>query len=329
MKVGVFSCQSYDRKFLTAGNHNYGFELQFMSCGLSAETAMVAEPYDAVSVFVDDIIDAKVLDVLSKQEINHIALRCPGYANIDLEYAKQLNIGVSRVPSYSPHSVAEHTVALILALNRKLYKAYNRVIENNFDLEGLLGFNLRGKNVGIIGAGKIGSSLVNILSGFGCTILCNDPTPSDEVKKTGAIYVNLPELYRRSDIISLHCPLTEQSKHLIDHQALQMMKNDVMLINTSQIGLLNIKAVLAGLKSKKIGYFGLDIYDMKSELISNHQFDTSFTMQSCQRLSTFPNVLITGHQGFFTEQSMQLIAETTLRNLQCFFAGKVDKNTFL
>lgn len=329
MKVGVFSCQSYDRKFLTASNHNYGFELHFMSCGLSAETAMVATPYDAVSVFVDDIVDAEVLDMLARQDINHIALRCPGYANIDLEQAKKLNIGVSRVPSYSPPSVAEHTVALILALNRKLYKAYNRVIESNFNLEGLLGFNLKGKTVGVIGAGKIGSALVNILSGFGCTLLCNDPTPSDEVKNAGASYVGLPELLRHSDIISLHCPLTEQTRHLIDHKALQLMKNEVMLINTSQVGLLNVKAILSGLKSKKIGYFGLDIYDMKSELIPDSDFHESFTMQSCQRFSTFPNVLITGHQGFFTEQSLQLIAETTLRNLQCFFAGKIDKNTFL
>lgn len=329
MKVGVFSCKSYDRKFLIAGNHNYGFELHFIECGLSPETVLLAKPYDAVSVFVDDIIDANVLDALSKLEINHIALRCPGYANIDLAHAKKRNITISRVPSYTPASVAEHTVALILALNRKLYKAYNRVIESNFDLEGLLGFNLQGRTVGLIGAGKIGTTLVKILNGFGCKVLCSDPAPSEEAKALGANFVELHELLQQADIISLHCPLTEATRHIIDHTAIQKMKDDVMLINTSQGGLLNIKAILAGLKSKKIGYFGLDIYEMKSELLPEDEIHETFSMETCQRLSTFPNVMITGHQGFFTDQSMQLIANTTLRNLQCFFAGKVDQDTFL
>ena len=329
MKVGVFSCKSYDRKFLIAGNHNYGFELHFIECGLSAETVLLARPYDAVSVFVDDIVDANVLDALAKLEINHIALRCPGYANIDLEHARKRDITVSRVPSYTPASVAEHTVALILALNRKLYKAYNRVIESNFDLEGLLGFNLKGRTVGVIGVGKIGSALIKILNGFGCEVLCSDPIPSAEIEALGARYVALPELFQQADIISLHCPLTEQTRHIIDHKAIQQMKDNVMIINTSQGGLLNIKAILTGLKSRKIGYFGLDIYDMKSELLPHDQFHETFSLDTCQRLSTFPNVMITGHQGFFTDKSMQLIADTTLRNLQCFFAGKVNQETFL
>lgn len=329
MKVGVFSCKTYDRPFLEAQNQNYGFDMDYMECALSPETVAVAKPYDAISVFVDDIVDSSVLDTLASFGISHIALRCPGFNNLDLAYAKKLNIGVSRVPSYSTSSVAEHTVALILALDRKLHRTYNRVLENNYSLEGLLGFNLEYKTVGVVGTGRIGTALIKILTGFGCRIVCFDPTPTDDARKLGVTYTDLDTLFSESDIVSLHCPLTEFSKHIIDHGAIQKMKDGVMLINTCEGGLINVKALLAGLKSQKIGYFGMDIYDMQSALIPVDELSEPTTMETCERLNTFPNVLITGHQGFFTQESMQHITEVTLRNLQYFFAGKIDDNTFL
>lgn len=290
---------------------------------------MLSEPYDAISVFVDDVIDKKVLDALKSKGIHHIALRCAGFNNVDLQYAKQIGIGVSRVPAYSPESVAEHTVALMLALNRKLFRAYSRVLDNNFELEGLLGFNLRHKTVGVIGTGAIGEALIEILSGFGCKIIGYDPAPSKKLQELGCEYHDLQSVFRLSDIITLHCPLTADSQHMVDHAAIQSMKDDVMLINTSRGGLINTQALIAGLKSEKIGYLGLDIYEMESELSSEDLNCESIPENTYQRLATFPNVLITAHQGFFTRESMGHIADTTLSNLQYYFAGKICNDTFL
>lgn len=329
MRVGVFSCKPYERAFLEADNAHYGFELTCMDCALSSETVAVAEPFDAVSVFMDDVVDRPVIDALAECGVHHIALRGPGSNNVDLDYAKSRDIGVSRVARFSSASVAEHTVALILALNRKLYRAYNRVKENNFDLEGLLGFNLQYKTVGVVGTGRIGKALINMLSGFGCRVLGYDPDPKAHLDDGFCTYVDLDTLFAESDIVSLHCPLNESSRHVIDHRSLQKMRDGVMLINTCQGGLVNQKAVTAGLKSGKIGYYGLDVYDIRSEAAPMDDECEPISREDCERLTTFPNVLITGHQGFFTQESMQASSHTMLRNLQCFFAGKIDPETFL
>ncbi|MFT4746043.1 MAG: D-lactate dehydrogenase [Congregibacter sp.] len=329
MKVGVFSCKPYDREFLSARNSNYGYELEFLDTSLNNETVELARPFDAVSVFVNDVIDASVLKSLSSFDIHHVALRCAGFNNIDLQAARKLGIGVSRVPSYSAESVAEHTVAIILALNRKLLKSCSRVLDNNFELEGLLGFNLRFKTIGVVGTGAIGQALISILSGFGCRILCCDTAPSDDLVAMGHQYVSLEQLINKSDVISLHCPLNAVSQHMIDHAAIQNMKDKVMIINTSRGGLLNTQAIVSGLKSEKIGYLGIDIYEMESELSNKDLICETIPDDTYQRLATFPNVLITAHQGFFTTESLQQIAHTTLKNLQFYFAGKICDETFL
>lgn len=329
MKVGVFSYKPYDRKFLSAGNSNYGYDLEFLDCNLNNETVELAKPFDAVSVFVNDVVDKRVLTALQSFDIHHVALRCAGFNNIDLVQAHKLGISVSRVPSYSAESVAEHTVAIILGLNRKLLKACNRVLDNNYELDGLLGFNLRCKTVGIVGTGAIGRVLVKILTGFGCRILCCDPAPSDDIVAMGHKYVRLDELIKESDIISLHCPLTADSQHMIDHVAIQKMKDKVMIINTSRGGLVNTQAIVSGLKSEKIGYLGLDVYEMESELSNRDMICETIPDDTYQRLATFPNVLITAHQGFFTQESLQQIADITLKNLQYYFAGKICNETFL
>jgi len=329
MKVGVFSCKPYDRKFLSAGNNNYGYDLEFLDCNLNNETVELARPFDAVSVFVNDVVDLSVLKALQSFDIHHVALRCAGFNNIDLEQAYKLGSSVSRVPSYSPESVAEHTVAIILALNRKLIKASNRVLDNNFELEGLMGFNLRCKTIGVVGTGTIGKALVDILTGFGCRILCCDPVPSADIIAMGHKYVSLQALIKEADVISLHCPLTADSQHMIDHAAVQNMKDKVMIINTSRGGLVNTQAIVSGLKSEKIGYLGLDIYEMESELSNKDLICETIPDDTYQRLATFPNVLITAHQGFFTRESLQQIADTTLKNLQYYFAGKICNETFL
>ncbi|MFT4653633.1 MAG: D-lactate dehydrogenase [Patiriisocius sp.] len=329
MKVGVFSCKPYERAIFESRGVHYGFDLFYIETSLNIETVALAKPFDMICVFVDDDISAPVLDALQKFAITHIALRCLGFNNIDLVKAQNLGISVSRVRNYSADSVAEHTVALILALNRKLLKSNNRILNNNFDLNGLLGFNLRGKTVGIIGTGAIGTTLISILSGFGCRILCYDPSPSKTLKEKGFAYVDLPALIRESNIISLHCPLTAQTQHMIGHTEIRNMKDNVMLINTSRGGVMNTQAIISGLKSCKIGYLGIDMHEMESALFTENIVCERIPDNTYRRLATFPNVLITYHQGFFTHESMVQIIDTTLINLQHCFVGKVCDKTFL
>jgi D-lactate dehydrogenase len=329
MKVGVFSCKPYERDTFESRSSQYGFDLVFVESALNTETVALAKPFDAICIFVDDDINSEVLDKLHEFGIIHIALRCTGFNNVDLVKAEKLGISVSRVPNYSAESVAEHTLALILGLNRKLLKANSRIRNNNFELDGLLGFNLRGKTIGVIGTGKIGRVFINILSGFGCTILCNDPSPSESIKNMGHKYIDLSDLIRGSDIISLHCPLTAQNQHMIGHPEITMMKDSVMIINTSRGGLINPQAVISGLKSRKIGYLGIDMHEMESELSAENIICESIPDDTYRRLATFSNVLITHHLGFFTHESLQQIADTTLVNLQYCFVGKVCPDTFL
>lgn len=329
MRIAVFSTKQHDRDYLTEGNRAFGFDFEFLETRLDHTTIGLVQPYDVVSVFVNDIVDKQVLDTLKSHHINHVALRCAGFNNVDLNYAKSLGIAVSRVPAYSPEAVAEHTVALMMTLNRKTHKAYNRVKENNFSLRGLLGFNFHGKTAGIIGTGKIGSSVIKILQGLGCSILCYDPQPSQSLCDAGAEYVDMPSLLQRSDIISLHCPLFESNRHLIDSHAITLMKHGVMLINTSRGGLVDSDAIIHGLKSKKIGYLGLDVYEMESELFFEDLSTEIVQDDTFTRLAGFPNVLITGHQGFFTHEALTQIAATTLNNIHQFSQGKTNPEGFL
>ena len=267
-------------------------------------------------------MNPEVLKYLSEHGTRLVALRCAGFNNVDLFAAAELGITVVRVPSYSPEAVAEHTVALVLSLNRKVHRAYARVREGNFSLEGLLGFNLHDKTFGIIGTGKIGLALSKILKGFGCTVFAYDPYPDPECKSIGVIYTDPSKLFKESDIISLHCPLTPKTHHLIDSKALAKMKKGVMLINTSRGAVIDTKAVIGALKSGKIGYLGLDVYDEEGDLFFEDLSNEVIQDDVFARLLTFPNVLITGHQAFFTREALRAIAETTLSNITDFEKGE-------
>ncbi len=325
MKVAVFSAKQYDRASfdkVNAGRH----QLDYFEPHLDSATAPLAHGHDAVCVFVNDRLDSAVLDALASDGVRLVALRCAGFNNVDLAAARRLGITVARVPAYSPHAVAEHTVALILALNRKLHRAYNRVREGNFALEGLLGFDLNGRTAGIVGTGKIGAVAARILHGFGCTVLAFDPYPAESCRALGVRYVALDELLGASDIITLHCPLTPENHHLINADALEKMKQGAMLINTSRGGLLDTRAVIAALKSGKLGHLGLDVYEEESELFFEDLSGTILRDDIFTRLLTFPNVIITGHQGFFTREALDNIARTTMENITQFEATGSSPN---
>ncbi len=315
MKVAVFSAKPYDQEFLTAVNQKYGHELKFFSPSLDSQTVALAEGSEAVCVFVNDRLDRKIIETLSQQGIKLIALRCAGYNNVDLDAAQELGITVVRVPAYSPYAVAEHAIALILTLNRKIHRAYYRVREGNFALNGLLGFDLHGRTVGIIGTGKIGRIAGKILHGFGCRLLAYDLYPNSQFGEQYGEYVTLEELLAQSDIISLHCPLTPETHHLIDDQAISLMKPGVMLVNTSRGGLVDTKAVIKGLKSRQIGHLALDVYEQESSMFFEDLSEEIIQDDVFERLLTFPNVIITGHQAFFTADALNNIAETTLSNI--------------
>ncbi len=318
MKIAVCSTQPYDRQFLLAANQTAGHELVFFEARLNEETRLMAAGFPAVCVFVNDILNDAVLQVLAEQGTRLIALRCAGFNNVDINAAARLGIRVVRVPAYSPYSVAEHAVGLILTLNRKIHLAYNRVRNGNFSLDGLLGFELRGRTVGIVGTGRIGSTVAHILHGFGCHIVAYDTVQSAECIKLGVQYVTLNELYAASDIITLHCPLNKQTHHLINAAALHQMKPGVMLINTSRGGVIDTQAVIVALKSRKIGYLGLDVYEQEGDLFFQDLSNQVIQDDVFERLLTFHNVLITGHQGFFTEEALRNIAQTTLDNISIF-----------
>lgn len=326
MKVAVFSTKAYDRKFLEAANRNQQHELVFFDPHLSKDTAILATGCPAVCIFVNDQVDAATLEILAAHGTRLIALRCAGFNNVDLKATAELGISVVRVPAYSPEAVAEYTIAMILCLNRKIYRAYNRVKEGNFSLDGLMGFNLHQRTVGIIGTGRIGAIVTQILKGFGCHLLAYDVYHNPEVEAAGAKYVELSELFANSDIISLHCPLMPETHHLINSDAIEQMKPGVMIINTSRGGLINAKAVTRGLKSGKIGSLGLDVYEKESDLFFEDLSGTIIQDDVFLRLTTFPNVLISGHQAFFTEEALSNIAETTLANITDFEQNNSCKN---
>jgi D-lactate dehydrogenase len=320
MKVAFFSARKYEAPFF---NESAGDAVRFtyLETRLSKDTVGLAAGHDAVCVFVNDEVDAAVLRHLHQLGIKAVALRCAGFNNVDIKTANSLGIKVVRVPAYSPYSVAEHTIALILTLNRKTHKAYNRVREGNFTLDGLMGFDLHGKTVGLIGTGKIGECTARILVGFGCRVLAYDLVPNAECEAIGVSYVSLDELYKQCDIISLHCPLTPDTYHMIGQDSISKMKQGVMIVNTSRGGLIDTKAVIQGLKSGKIGYLAIDVYEEESDLFFDDLSDKVIADDVFIRLSTFHNVLITGHQAFFTVNAMQNIADTTVANIKELAAG--------
>ena len=311
--VGVFSCQQYDKETFQAVTSK-SIQLRFFEAALNEQSVSLCDELDAVCVFVNDDLNASVISALADKGVNHIAMRCAGYNNVDTQAAKSQNIAVSRVPAYSPHSVAEHALTLMLTLNRRTHRAYNRVREGNFSLNGLMGFTLHGKTVGVVGTGHIGKAITRILAGFGCNVQCYDPYPDEEIKAI-ARYVPLPQLVSNSDIITLHCPLTDETRHMIDAHTIKQMKDGVMLINTSRGALIDTAAMIQGLKSRKIGYLGIDVYEQESSLFFADRSMEIIDDDVFERLLTFPNVLITGHQGFFTREAMHEIATTTLKNL--------------
>lgn len=322
MRTAVFSSRPYDRAFLDDANAAAaaGHELTYFEVRLNCDTAALAAGHQAVCVFVNDRLDRNTLRRLAGEGITLVALRSAGFNNVDLAAAKEFGLTVARVPAYSPDSVAEHTVALILCLNRKIHKAYARVREGNFALDGLLGFDLRGRTVGIVGTGKIGLCFARVMRGFGCHIRAFDPQPDPDLQALGGSYVDLPELLASADILSLHCPLNPTTHHLIDARAIEQMKPGAMLINTSRGAVVDARALIKGLKSGRIGSVGLDVYEEEGDLFFENLSDKMIQDDVFARLLTFPNVLITGHQAFFTHEAMTAIAETTIGNISNFEA---------
>ncbi|GIX49441.1 MAG: lactate dehydrogenase [Candidatus Tectimicrobiota bacterium] len=315
MQVAVFSTRSYDRTFLEAANAQFGHALSYFAARLDATTAELARPFPAVCVFVHDDLGAATLERLAAGQTRFIALRCAGFNQVDLRAAARLGFTVCNVPAYSPHAIAEHTVGLMLTLNRKLHRAYLRVRDGNFSLENLLGFDMHGKTVGIVGTGKIGAVVARILLGFGCRVLAYDPYPDDALRALGVTYTALEALLSQADIVTLHCPLTPQTHHLIDAQAIARMKDGVMLINTSRGAVIDTVAVIEALKRQKIGALGLDVYEEEERYFYEDLSAQIIEDDVLARLLTFPNVVITAHQAFFTREAMHAIAHTTLRNL--------------
>jgi D-lactate dehydrogenase len=325
LRVAIFSAKSYDRQFLQPAALATGHELVFLDARLTLETAPLARGFTAICSFVNDFLTAEILKTLAESGVKFIALRCAGFNQVDLDACHKLGLRIARVPAYSPHAVAEHAVGLMLALNRKYHKAFNRVREGNFAIDGLVGFDMFGRTVGVIGTGKIGAIAATILAGFGCQLLFHDMYENADCTKIGR-YVSLEELLSGSDIITLHCPLSLQTYHMIGRAAIERMKTGVMLINTSRGALIDTPAVIEGLKSGKIGYLGLDVYEEEAELFFEDHSAHVIQDDVFMRLATFPNVLITAHQAFFTATALDQIARTTMANLTAFDRGEPTPN---
>jgi D-lactate dehydrogenase len=317
--IAVFSSKPYDRHFLdiaAAGRHR----MVYLEAGLTPLTAQLAQGCGAVCAFVNDQIDQPVLATFERLGIRLVTLRSAGFNNVDLNAALQHGVTIARVPAYSPEAVAEHAVALMLSLNRHIHRAYARVREGNFALEGLLGFNLHGRSVGVIGTGQIGTAVTRIMLGFGCRVLAHDPFPNQLLMDLGVVYRPLADVLAASDIVTLHCPLVPATRHLIDTSAIQQMRHGVMLINTSRGAIIDTPAVIEGLKAGRIGHLGLDVYEEEAGLFFEDRSAKMIRDDVFARLLTFPNVLITGHQGFFTTEALTAIADTTIANISAFEA---------
>jgi len=325
MRVAFFNTKKYDRQYFDQCNKKFNFDITYFKPLLELETAKLAFGFDAICVFVHDDVSRQVLELLKEHGIKLIVLRCAGFNNVDIKSAQSLGVGVARVPAYSPQGVAEHALGLMLTLNRKIYKAYHRVREGNFSLEGLVGFELGSKTIGVVGGGKIGSVMIKILIGMGCKVLVFDPIKNEAITALGAQYVSFEELLNQSDVITLHAPLTKENYHLIDTDSIKRMKKGVMLINTSRGALIDTRAIITGLKSGRIGYLGLDVYEEEEHLFFEDYSEQIIQDDVFARLMTFPNVVITSHQAFLTDQALLTIAETTLQNVQDFQEGKLSE----
>ena len=326
MKVAIYSTKNYDRKYFELVNVKYGFQLEFFDFQLNKRTAKMAEHCDVVCIFVNDDGSRNVLEKLAALGVKMVALRCAGFNNVDLKAAKELGLQVVRVPAYSPEAVAEHTVGLMMTLNRRIHRAYQRTREANFSLEGLIGFNMHGRTVGVIGTGKIGVAVMRILKGFGMRILAYDPFKNSVAEELGAQYVKLDELYAKSHVITLHCPATPENYHLLNRDAFAQMKDGVMIINTSRGTLIDTQAAIDALKQRKIGALGMDVYENERDLFFEDKSNEVIQDDVFRRLSACHNVLLTGHQAFLTEEALMSISDVTLANIYSLKTGKLCEN---
>ena len=317
MKILFFSAKPYDRQFFEMSKHTHNFELEFWETHLGPHIvdAIKKDTYKAVCVFVNDKLTAEVIAVLAEKGVKIIALRCAGFNNVDLEAVKKHGLRLCRVPAYSPQAVAEHSIALLLTLNRKTHKAYNRTREQNFSLNGLMGFNLYQKTVGVIGTGKIGAAFCKIMLGFGCKVLAFDPYENEDLRQLGVVYQSFENVIGTADVISLHCPLTEENKYLINSDSLAKMKKGVVIINTSRGALIHTKDAIESLKTGQISGLAIDVYEQEDKLFFKDLSGSIIGDDDIQRLISFPNVLVTGHQAFFTEEALTEIATSTLASI--------------
>ena len=323
MKIAFFDTHSYDKKSFVEANKAFDYEIDFRDYKLNENTALTARGYDVVCVFVNDVVNAEVIKTLSDCGVKLIALRCAGFNNVDLKAAAAAGIKVVRVPAYSPYAVAEHGVALLMSLTRHIPQAYLRTKTANFNIEGLTGRDLYGLTAGILGTGKIGRIMADILKGFGMKIIAYDPFPNEQwAKEKNIEYVGLDEIFQRSDVLSLHCPLTEETKHVVNHDRMKMMKHDAVIINTGRGALIDSKALVHALKHGHIGGIGMDVYEEESKYFFSDWSTDIMTDDTLARLLTFPNVIITGHQAFLTTNALKNLAETTLENVKAFAAGE-------
>ena len=321
MKVACFSTKSYDRQSFNRALPDFGHSFSYFEVKLDLHTISLANGHQAICSFVNDHIDEAVMKKLNQLGIRLIALRCAGYNQVDLNAASARGIKIVRVPAYSPEAVAEHAFALILTLARKTHKAYNRVRENNFSLEGLTGFNIHGKTIGVIGTGAIGRAFCRIAKGFGCRVIAYDIHEDDEMKQLGVSYLPLDEVFSTSHIISLHCPLTPETHHLINAASIGRMQDGVALINTGRGALIETKAVIKALKNKKIGNLGIDVYEQEENIFFKNLSEEIMQDEQIARLMTFPNVLVTGHQAFLTKEALEQISKITLENITAYEKG--------
>lgn len=328
MKILFYGTKNYDEQFFEKLLPQYpGVEIKFIEANIHEETAALAKGYDGICAFVNADLGTPVIEELNKQGIRLILMRCAGYNNVDLKTARKYGIKVLRVPGYSPEAVAEHAMALVLTANRHTHKAYIKCRENNFALNGLMGVNLYQKTAGIIGTGKIGQAMARICKGFGMKVIAYDLFPNKELDFLE--YVSLDELLSSSDLISLHCPLTEETRHIINEESIAKMKNGVILVNTSRGGLIKTEDLIAGIRDHKFFAVGLDVYEEESDLVYEDMSEKILYTSTIQRLLSFPNVTMTSHQGFFTEEALTNIAETTLENAKAFMNGEELKNEVL
>lgn len=326
IRIAFFDTKEYDKKLFDEYNKNYGYEITYLESKLNSETAPLAKGFDAVCIFVNDVVDEKTIKILKECGVKLIALRCAGFNNVDIKKLGNDLMAV-RVPAYSPYAVAEHAVALLLSIDRKIYKAYQRTRKYNFTLNGLLGFDIHGKTVGVIGSGKIGKAFINIMNGFGCKVLVYDKFPDENAAKEMKFeYVELDRLYRESDIISLHCPLTDENYKMINEESLNKMKDGVVLINTSRGKLIDTKSLINKLQEGKIGGLGLDVYEDEEEFFLNDMSNSFVRDEELSILLTMPNVVVTSHQAFFTQEALNKIALDTCENIKEFFETGDCKN---